>query len=103
MAGVSESRLYGYNLKIYDSDYLDSISGYTTIGTDVKECWNKFIQLCRKIPEDDLKGDFANKLSEFIESIGTKPGDDFYTEIESLTSNMQNYITEIDTDDAGIY
>jgi len=103
MSTVSGYPLYGYNLKIYDDEYLDSIASYSSVGEDVQQCWSKFIALCRDVLSQDLKGDFSNQLSTFIDGIGTLPGDNFNSEVVQLTKNMQAYISQIDKDDVGIY
>ena len=103
MANITGHPLYNYNLKIADDDYLLSATRYEKLAENVKECWHGFIETCKELQGVAIEGNFANKVNEYVEELGTKPGDSLYDAMILQAESTKNYIADIDTADAKLY
>lgn len=90
------------NLKIYDSEYLDYSSSYKKIGKDLNNVIKKYLKTLDKL-SNSLDGKFAANMKEYKEKVNFLIGDAINGGLQSLCSNMNEYIEEIDKKDGKLY
>ncbi len=103
MGDIKNHPLYSYNLKIYDDDFNLAQTHYLKLAEDVRECWSGFIDICIQLNGSAIKGNFAEKVDEYITNLGKIPGEKFYDAVSALSANLGEYIHEIDDADGKLY
>ena len=96
--------LESYNLYIVDDEYTEYHKArYASIAEEACRYWKAFIEICGKMEGEEIKGKFANSITEFIEELGEAPGQELYELLDAHRKEIGMYISELDDKDEKIY